>query len=171
MRCPSFIAAAPPPPHVDLPGFTQVELVHVEERLQQWIRFGRPAREQLLDRRRRILFFAPGAVFAFVRWRAGDHGTVLSRIDILQAPAAAQGYSTIPSVAPGGISLLRLSGWPKVSRALAAIDGVEALAVDPADACPDHWRHVHNQLACGRTPRDYSLARHRAWQLRSRLLS
>lgn len=169
MRFPPSTAGEPP--QHDLPGFTRIELVHVEERLQHWIRFGRPAREQLIDRRRRVLFFGPGSVFAFVRWRAGDHGTVLSRIDILQAPALAQGYSTVPSVTPGGISLLRLSGWLKVSRALAAIDAVEALAVDPAEACPDHWRHVHNQLACGRTPRDYSVARHRAWQLRDRLSS
>jgi C4-dicarboxylate transporter DctM subunit len=29
---------------------------------------------------------------------------------------------------------------------LQAIDAVEQLGVDPADACPDHWRQLHNRL-------------------------
>jgi hypothetical protein len=64
---------------------------------------------------------------------------------------------------------LRLSGWPKVERVLQAIDAVEQLGINPADACPDHWRHVQNRLASGDAPRPYTRARHRAWLLRRRI--
>jgi hypothetical protein len=34
---------------------------------------------------------------------------------------------------------------------------------------PEHWRHVHNRLAAGETPRPYTRERHRAWLLRREL--
>lgn len=52
-------------------------------------------------------------------------------------------------VRPGADILLRASGWPKVKHVLQMIDIVEALGVDPADAAPDYWRHVHSRLAVG----------------------
>jgi hypothetical protein len=148
---------------------THVELIWIEKRIEQWIRFGRDVAEQILDRRRRILSFAPGSVFAFVRWAANDFGTIVSRIDILRAVAPGGAFSTVPYVRPGGEIFLRLSGWPKVERVLQAIDAVEQIDIDPADACPDHWRHVHNRLAAGEPPRAYTLERHRAWLLRRRI--
>ena len=69
----------------------------------------------------------------------------------------------MPDVAPGGESLLRLSGWPKVEAALVAIDAVEGIGIAAEDACPDHWRHVHHRLTAGLTPRGYSAGRHDAW--------
>ena len=68
-----------------------------------------------------------------------------------------------------GDVLLRLDGWPKVRRALAAIDAVEALGLDPADASPDHWRHVHNRLSAGLEPAAYTPERHAAWIGRRRI--
>ena len=118
---------------------TQVELLWLESRIENRIRFGRVAEERILDRRRRVLSFAPGSIFAFVRWMSNDFGTVVSRIDILRAVAPGQRCSTVPYVKPGGESLLRLSGWPKVERVLQLIDAVEALGIDPADAAPDYW--------------------------------
>jgi hypothetical protein len=156
-------APAPPAHH------TQVELIHVEGVVQRWVRFGRSAADRIVDRRSRVLSFAPGAVFAFVRWRKGDHGTVESRLDILRAVCPGEALTTVPFVAPGSESLLRVSGWEKVSRALEAIDAVEAAGCDPADAAPDHWRHVGHCLACGLTPRRYAPARHYAWLLRKGL--
>ena len=147
-------------------GRTRVELLHLEGRIERWIRFGRHVSEEILDRRRRALWFEPGQVFAFVRWAANDYGTAVSRIDILRACGAGEPITTVPGVTPGGEVLLRLSGWPKVSHALAAIDQVEATGVDPADACPDHWRHVHHRLTAGDAPRPYTPERHRAWALR-----
>ena len=56
------------------------------------------AEEQILDKRRRILSFAPGSIFAFVRWTSNDFGTVISRIDILRAVAPGQRCATVPYV-------------------------------------------------------------------------
>jgi hypothetical protein len=145
---------------------TRVELLHIEGRIERWIRFGRHLEEEILDRRRRALWFDAGQVFAFVRWAANDYGTAVSRIDILRAVGSDEPLTSVPGVTPGGEVLLRLSGWPKVERALQAIDQVEGLGIDPADVCPDHWRHIHNRLAAGDEPRAYALDRHRAWLLR-----
>jgi hypothetical protein len=150
-------------------SLTHVDLVHVEDQLQHWIRFGRHAADRIVDRRSRVLSFAPGAVFAFVRWRRDDHGTVESRLDIMRAVAPGQAFTTVPFVQPGGESLLRVAGWPKVARALELIDAVETVAGDAANAAPEHWRHVHHCLSCGLDPRPYTAARHRAWLLRMRI--
>src|ERR1700691_3634162 len=64
---------------------TRVELTWFEKRIEHWIRFGRITEETIVDRRRRVVSFAPGAVFAFVRWAANDFGTIVSRIDIARA--------------------------------------------------------------------------------------
>jgi hypothetical protein len=144
-------------------ALTRVELTWIEKRIEHWIRFGRDIEETILDRRRRVLGFAPGSPFAFVRWAANDFGTVVSRIDILRAVAPGEPYQTVPFVRPGGEILLRLSGWPKVSQVLNVIDAVEALGVDPADAAPDYWRHVHNRLTANETPRPYTQDQHKAW--------
>lgn len=142
---------------------TEVELVWLKKRIENWIRFGRIAEEKIVDRNRRMVAFRPGSIFCFVRWAANDFGTVVSRIDILRAVKPGERYSTLPYVRPGGESLLRLSGWPKVEKTLQAIDIVEALGIDPADAAPDHWRHVHNRLSVNERPRPYTRSRHQAW--------
>jgi hypothetical protein len=97
---------------------TTVELLWLEKRIENRIRFGHPVSEQILNRSRRVLSFAPGSIFAFVRWTSNEFGTVLSRVDILRAAIPGQRYSTIPWISPGGEILLRLSGWPKVERVL-----------------------------------------------------
>jgi hypothetical protein len=61
-----------------------------------------------------------------VRWTANEYGTVISHIDILHAIGAGERYATLPRVRSGGESLLRLSGWPKVEKALQTIDAVKA---------------------------------------------
>lgn len=148
-----------------LDGLTQVELVWIEKQIEHWIRFGREVREQVLDRRRRILFFPPGTTFALVRWAANEHGTVLSRLDVLRAVGPGEACQTIPTVTPGGDILLRVDGWPKVERVLQLIDAIEASDIDPAEVSPDHWRHVHNRLTAGETPRAYTPQRHRSFLL------
>lgn len=148
------------------PRWTTVELTWLEKRIEHWVRFGRPVEETLLDRRRRVLSFAPGAVLAFVRWASNDFGTVVSRIDILRATQPGEAYQTVPFVTPGGEILLHLNGLPKVERALQVIDAVEALGLDPSDAAPDYWRHVHNRLVANDVPHPYSRRQHRAWRLR-----
>jgi len=150
-------------------NLTHVELLWLEKRIENWIRFGRPAEEQILDRRRRILSFVPGSIFAFVRWTSNDFGTIISRIDIVRAVRAGEPFQTLPFVRPGGDILLKVEGWPKVERVLQFIDAIEALGIDPIDAAPDHWRHVHNRLSAGHEPRAYTRERHDAWLQRRRV--
>ncbi|WP_210242681.1 DUF2840 domain-containing protein [Mesorhizobium sp. B2-4-17] len=152
-------------------GLTHVDLTWVEKKIEYWIRFGSAAREEILDRRRRILSFRPGTAFAFVRWAANDFGTIISRVDIVRAVAHGEAYQTLPFVRPGGDILLKVEGWPKVERVLQAIDAIERLGIDPGTASPDHWRHVQNRMAAGQEPRDYTLDLHRAFQSRRRVQS
>jgi hypothetical protein len=142
---------------------TLVELLWLKKRIENWIRFGRIAEEHVLDRQRRVVSFAPDSIFAFIRWASNDYGTVVSRIDILRAVRPGERYLTVPYVRPGGESLVRLSGWPKVEKVLQAIDAIEALEIDPADVAPEHWRHIHNRLSVGEQPRPYTRSRHQAW--------
>lgn len=142
---------------------TRVELTWVEGRTEYWIRFGHEAGTQILDRNRRVVSFGPGSVFAFVRWAANDHGTIISRLDILRAVAPGKSYQTLPFVRPGGEILLKIEGWPKVEAVLRHVDGIEAIGVDPAQVDPDHWRHVAHWMNAGEAPRPYTAERHQAW--------
>lgn len=152
-----------PRPAGAAPFMTLVELTWIEKKIEFWIRFGHQTFEQILDRNRRIVGFAPNTVFAFVRWASNDYGTIISRIDIVRAIGRGEPFQTLPFVRPGGELLLKVDGWPKVERVLQLIDAVEALKIDPSDASPDYWRHVHNRLAVGHQPRSYSRAQHQAW--------
>ena len=125
-------AARRPSTTVAASGLTHVELTWLEKRIEHWIRFGQVVEEKVLDRRRRIVSFAPGGVFAFVRWASNDFGTIISRIDIVRAVAPGESYATLPFVRPGGDILLRINGWAKVDQVLQAIDVVEASIVGRA---------------------------------------
>ena len=157
-----------PQPDGPAPFTTMVELTFQKQKVEHWIRFGRKNYEQVLDRRRSIVGFAPNSIFAFVRWAAGEYGTIISRIDIVRAVRRGEPFQTLPFVRPGGDILLKANGWPSVETVLTLIDAIEALGIDPADAAPDYWRHVHNRLAVADTPRRYTREQHRAWLLRRR---
>ncbi|MGN6096383.1 MAG: DUF2840 domain-containing protein [Bosea sp. (in: a-proteobacteria)] len=150
---------------------TEVELIWIEGRLEHWTRFGRVAAERIVSRKTRIVAFRPHAVFALVRWTSNDYGTIHSRIDILRAVMPDEAYTTAPFVRPGGELYLSIHCWPKVRAVLAAVDAVEAAGVDPCDAAPDHWRHVHNRLSAGQAPRLYTAERHTAWLKRKAIES
>ncbi|MCO5089910.1 DUF2840 domain-containing protein [Bosea sp. (in: a-proteobacteria)] len=160
------VRGGPMPSPCSHDDMTHVELTWIEKKIEHWIRFGREAHEQILDRRRRVVSFQPDTIFAFVRWAANDFGTIVSRIDIVRAIRPGQPYQTLSSVRPGGEILLRLEGWPKVEAVLRHIDAVEAVGIEPDAVSPDHWRHVHNRLAAGHQPRAYTLEHHRAFLLR-----
>lgn len=150
---------------------TWVELVFDKGRVERWIRFGAVVETRIVTRRNRFVAFRPGEVFAYVRWSAGARGTIVSRLDILLAARRSEALTSVPGVSPGGVSLLRLSGWPRVKAVLDAIDAIEALDIAPETVAPDHWRHVHNRLLVGETPRTYTQARHEAWRLRRMISS
>ncbi len=142
---------------------THIELTWIENKIEHWLRFGRRAEEKILDRRRSIVSFTPNSIFAFVRWASNDYGTIISRMDIVRAVETGERCQTLPFVRPGGEILLRVDSWPKVERVLRAIDAIEALRIDPADAAPEYWRHLHNRLAAGHEPRAYTREQHIAW--------
>jgi len=142
---------------------TFVELTWKNGRVEQWLRFGKPACEHQIDRNRRRFGFAPGSVFGVNRWASNDFGTVLSRFDILCAAHAGETIQTLPFLRPGGALLLSTHGWPKVERVLQTIDAIEALGINTADVAPDYWRHVHNRLAAGQAAHAYTWLQHRAW--------
>ena len=158
---------APPSPTTD--ALTHVELTWRAKQSEHRVRFGHPVARVRLGRDRRRISFAAGSIFAVIRWEANDFGTVLSRADILRAVGAGESCTTVPQVEPGGAILLTLSGWPKVERVLQAIDDVEQLGIDPADAAPEHWHHVHNRLSVNEAPRRYTHTRHQAWLKRRRI--
>jgi hypothetical protein len=149
---------------------TLVDLLWLEGQIERWIRFGKNAGERIIDRRQRQVEFAPGAIFCLVRWRAGDYGTVESRIAILRAIGPGEAFTTYPFVAPGAEILLNLSGWPRVQAVLEAVDRIEGQGLRPEAVAPDHWRHVGLRIAVGLPPRGYDRVRHRAWTLRRGLV-
>ena len=148
---------------------TDVELTWIEKKIEYWIRFGHEAHEQVLDRRRRVVSFRPNTVFAFVRWAGNDFGTIISRIDIVRAVEPGEPHQTLPFVRPGGEILLKIEGWPKVEDVLRHVDAIEAIGIDADAVSPDHWRHVHNQMAVGHQPRAYPPEQHRAFLLRGKV--
>lgn len=152
-------------------GLTTVELTFIQKRVEHWLRFGQPVSDKVLDKRRRLLAFTPGSVFGFIRWAANDYGTVVSCIDIVRAVDMHELLQTVPFVSPGGELLLDVSGWPKVRRVLEEIDAIETLGLHPAEICPDHWRILNGRIAANVASRPYTLAMHKAWLARKRLLS
>ncbi len=150
---------------------TTVELTWIGKKQEQWIRFGNPVKEQIVDRQRRIVSFRQDSVFALIRWAANDFGTTLSRIDIVVAVARGHPLQTLPAVRPGGEILLSIAKWPQVELVLKAIDAIEQAGIDASSVSPEHWRHMHNRMTSGQAPRSYSPRQHHAFLLRRRVTS
>ena len=144
-------------------NLTAVSLTWIAGKREEWLRFGHPIRDRIVNRRTRIASFQPGAIFALVRWTANDFGTIASHIDVVRAVGRHEACTTLPCIDPGGELLLHIASWPKVSQVQRAIDSVEAIGIDACDADPDHWRQIHHRIAAGLTPSEYSSCRHRAW--------
>ena len=165
------VRAAHEHPQADGPApfTTLVELTFQKKKVERWIRFGHKSFEQIIDRRRSLVGFAPESIFAFVRWASNDFGTIISRIDIVRAVMPGESYQTLRFVRPGGDILLKIDGWPKVEQVFRHVDAVEAADIDACEVCPDHWRHVHHRLSAGQEPRAYTMERHQAWLKRRRV--
>lgn len=149
---------------------TNVTLVWREGEREDWLKFGKPVAERIIDRRQRVESYAAGQVFALVRWASNEYGTIRSTLDIVRAVAAHEPCVPIAQVDPGGDLLLSVKGWAKVVQVFRLIDTIETSGIDPCEVAPDHWRHIHNRMAGRERPRGYTLARHRAWLQRRALL-
>jgi len=151
------------------PAPMRVSLAFVEHRVNIWLRFGRPVRETVLDRWRRVATFEPNAVCCRVKWIANDYGTVVWQLMVLQAPMPCGGAQRIAGVAPGARILLRADGEQQVKTVLNLIDAIEGLGVDLAAVAVTYWRTVGNRLAARQPPPDYTTERHAAYLARRAL--
>ena len=138
-----------PLPDGPAPFTTLVELTFEKRKVEHWIRFGRKSYEQIIDRRRSVVGFTPGSVFAFVRWAKGEHGTVVSRIDIVRAIGRGEPFQTLPFVRPGG-SVVDV-GCHEGAFFDAARDRVSSgIGVDVHE--PERWVGDPFELHVGRLP-------------------
>ena len=140
----------------------RVSLAFVDQRVNVWLRFGKPARETVLNRWRRIAVFESGAVCCRVKWIANDYGTALWQLMVLQAPMPFEGAQRVAGVVPGARILLRAEGELQVKAVLVVIDGIEALGIDPIAVAVTYWRTVGNRLAARQPLPEYTPERHAA---------
>lgn len=151
-------------------AFTAVEIAFYPEYRNDWLRFGTPDVVHRLDRRRSLAIFKADQTFGYVRWRAGNFGTVSCSFTVART-GSTNGLARAAGVHPGAEILLAVDGAARVRRALAMIDQLEIAGFDPADLSPSHHRHLHNRLATGKVPRPYSAAQHAAWRTAQRAQS
>lgn len=151
-------------------ALTAVRLIHRPGRADAWLRFGRPVASRSRGRHG-IAWFAPGALFGYVDWRAGEFGTVSWRLSVLVAAVPGTCVTTLPGIVPGAELLIGAAGKAAVHRLFAVIDAIEAAGIDPADVDPAHWRSRGNGLALTGAIRPFDLAAHAAAAARRALLA
>lgn len=142
-------------------------LLFLHDRVNVWLRFGTPLHEVHCNRSRRVVAFAPGAVFCRVHWEGNRYGTTLWRLAVLQAGAGDAPLQRLVGVEPGADVLLAVSGGESVQRVLHLIDGIEARGIAAAAVAPTYWRVVHHRLQARQPLPRYTAARHAAWLRRS----
>ncbi|MEM7670739.1 MAG: DUF2840 domain-containing protein, partial [Pseudomonadota bacterium] len=128
-------------------GLTRVRIAFEDGVVNDWIRFGEPASETILSRRRSVVNFTPGSVFAYVQWRQGDYGTTLWQLFVLRAVNPDDTVTKLAGVTPGADILAVFEGKAKVQKALALIDDLELRDLDPATVSPAWWRVAGNRIA------------------------
>ena len=153
-------------------SLTFVELTWHKQRIENRIRFGRPAGQQILDRHRRVLSFTARQhllLRAMGRQRLRHHPLARRHRARGLLPASATRHCR--SCVPAATSSCAWTAGPRSSVCCRPIDAVEALGIDPADVAPDYWQHVHNRLSVNETPRNYTRTRHQAWLKRREVSS
>ncbi|PYD49784.1 hypothetical protein CFR79_12950 [Komagataeibacter saccharivorans] len=149
--------------HASREVMTHLEPTWLEKRIEQWLRFGHALETQPIDRYRRRLCFAPGTVFALLRWTQADCGAAACCIDIVRAPHAGEPRERLPFVPTGADRLLHRSGWAEVRTVLAVIDALERRRINPVHVCPSYWQQLANGLQERGIVPSYTTARHEAW--------
>ena len=144
------------------PVAMQVSLAFVDQRVNVWLRFGKPVRETVVNRWRRVAVFEPGAVCCRVKWIANDYGTALWQLMVLQAPTSFDGARRVAGVRPSARILLRAEGELHVKAVLAAIDAMEHLDIDPFAVALTYWGTVGDCLAAHQPLPEYTPEWHAA---------
>jgi len=138
----------------DRPPHMRVALAFVEHRVNLWLGFGKPVREVVLDRWRRVAMFAPGSVCCRAKWIVNDRGTARWQLMVLQAPMAFDDARRVIGVTPGARILLLADGEQQVKAVLALVDAIEASKVDASNVATTYWRTASDRLAaCQPLPR------------------
>ena len=151
-------------------ALTRVSLIFVEQRMNVYLRFGRPQCVQRIDPQHSLASFQPGAVFCRIWWEANEYGTARWELMVLQAGTPRQRLQRVVGVAPGATVLLQVHGPKKVPVALQLIDAIEAQQIHCADVASSYWQTIHNRLA-GRTEAAvYTAEQHAAHLLAATLL-
>jgi hypothetical protein len=126
---------------------TRVALVTVPGSHNVYLRFGKPVRRVVIDARRQVAEFAPGAIFCRIRWHANAYGTLFWQLVVLQAAIAGERCQHITGIVPSAELLLAAEGAARVQAALRLIDAIEANAMDAARVPARYWRVAHHRLA------------------------
>lgn len=134
---------------------TVVQIVYRRKRVNHRIRFGAPAAEARLDWRRKLVAFAPGSVFGYIRWRANRFGTQDWRLFVLRTVSDGT-LAAIPGVMPGADILLATRGVARTKRALITLDALENDTASLASVSPTYWRQLHNRLAVSMDAHEFS---------------
>ena len=161
-RVPQCMRSLVQPMLRERPTHMRVSLAFVDQQVNLWLRFGRPVREVVLDRWRRVAVFEPGTVCCRVKWIAKEYGTVVWQLMVLQAGLPFDGIQRIAGVVPGARILLRAEGERQVKAVLAVIDAIEASGIDPCSVAVTFWRTVGNRLAARQPLPEYTAERHAA---------
>ncbi|MEW9570254.1 DUF2840 domain-containing protein [Rhodanobacter sp. Si-c] len=158
---------ASPPSVATLPGHaapTRVSLAFVAQRLNLYLRFGRPACVMPLDRGRRVAVFLPGSIFGRIRCEADDDGMLRWQCRVIQACTPLDAMQRIPGVWPGARLLLHAEGERPVRAVLERIDTIEAHGIAACDVSPAYWRALGRRLGARLSPSDCTAVRHAAWR-------
>lgn len=151
--------------------FTLVEIVFYPQRINHRLRFGAPIETAVIDRRRSLAFFAPGACFAYVRWRANEYGTQQWAIYIVRAGAPGERLQRVAGLRPGGDLLGVFVGAAAAKRFLQHADALEARGVDLADLSPAFWRQAQMRLPLRSAPHGVGVYDANLHRLKRRALS
>lgn len=149
---------SPAPQSCDGTALCEVELYWKQGVCEHWLRFGKPVETCTNALKHRVERYGAGQTFALVRWASQYQGSILSRIDILQAAGPADAFTPLPDVRPGAKVLLSVRSWRKVSRVLALIDAIEALGIDPCDMPAGCWRDIHFRLRSAMIPQSRTVS-------------
>lgn len=126
--------------------YTLVEISKTAGLHHHKLRFGEPVFTFPFDRSRSYAAFETGQIFAYIRWRKNDYGTVHWQLIIARSgrETLSQSY---PGIYPCADVLFRARGVKAVRDALIWLDRLEAKSAKPLTDLPlSFWRKAQNAI-------------------------